>query len=198
MNALSLFTISEKWPKISSSFQKLFFTFNLEQLIQSLYRELHRLATRQMVRERDDHTLSATGLVHEAYIKLSHSNMTWESDAHFLNIAARTMRQVLVDHALAHKAEKRSGDWVRLTLTGALSEIEQQPSLSENQVDVVALDDLLNKLAAVDERQAKLVELRFFGGLSIEETACAMNLSPATIKREWKSARLFLKRALSP
>lgn len=150
-----------------------------------------------MYRERDDHTLSATGLVHEAYLKLSHGNVKWESDAHFLNIAARTMRQVLVDHAHSQQTDKRGGDWVRLTLTAALPEIDDQHPLDENPVDVVALDDLLTKLEAVDARQAKLVELRFFAGLSIEETAVAMNLSPATVKREWRSARLFLKRVLS-
>ena len=151
-----------------------------------------------MYRERGDHTLSATGLVHEAYLKLCSSNVTWESDAHFLNIAARTMRQVLVDHAHAQRAEKRGGDWLRLTLTTALPEIDSQHAGAENPVDVVALDDLLTKLEAVDARQAKLVELRFFAGLSIEETALAMQLSPATVKREWRSARLFLKRALAP
>jgi RNA polymerase sigma-70 factor, ECF subfamily len=150
-----------------------------------------------MRRERGDHTLSATGLIHEAYLKLSRSNVTWESDAHFLNIAARTMRQVLVDHALAQQADKRGGDWVRLTLTAALPEIDDQQPVVENAVDVVALDNLLTRLEAVDARQAKLVELRFFAGLSIEETAVAMNLSPATVKREWRSARLFLKRVLS-
>lgn len=155
------------------------------------------MAARQMYRERDDHTLSATGLVHEAYLKLSCSNVKWESDAHFLNIAARTMRQVLVDHAHAQQTDKRGGDWVRLTLTAALPEIDDQHPLDENPVDVVALDDLLTKLEAVDARQAKLVELRFFAGLSIEETAVAMNLSPATVKREWRSERLFLKRVLS-
>ena len=149
-----------------------------------------------------DHTLSATGLVHEAYLRLAESSPQWESRGHFFGIAANAMRQVLVDHARAHRAEKRGGDWLKLTLTSAMPEIEGKSGEShdgintENPVDVISLNDALIELELRDPRQAKIVELRYFGGLSIEDTAATLNLSPATIKREWLVAKLYLKRKL--
>jgi RNA polymerase sigma-70 factor, ECF subfamily len=162
-----------------------------------VYGELKRLAASQIRHERGDHTLSATGLVHEAYLRLAQANTHWESRAHFFGIAANAMRQVLVDHARAHRADKRGGDWIKLTLTGVQSEIEGAAVGGDGAVDVLDLDSALNELEARDPRLAKLVALRYFAGLSIEDTATTMGLSPATVKREWLVAKLFLKRKLS-
>lgn len=164
--------------------------------IEAMYGELRRLAASQLRRERADHTLSATGLVNEAYLKLSSSHAAWQDKNHFLGIAAHAMRQILVNHALAHRAEKRGGEWLKLTLTSSAAEIDAQHAKDGESVDVVGLNDALKELEAVDPRQALIVELRYFAGLSIEATAEAMSLSPATIKREWALARLYLKRAL--
>lgn len=172
------------------------------QEVEKVYSELKRLAGSHIRRERVDHTLSATGLVHEAYLRLAESSPQWESRGHFFGIAAKAMRQVLVDHARAHRAEKRGGDWLKLTLTSAMPEIEGKSGESHdgvnavNAVDVISLNDALIELEQRDPRQAKIVELRYFGGLSIEDTAAALNLSPATIKREWLVAKLYLKRKL--
>lgn len=161
--------------------------------VHAVYVELQKLASSHMRKERSDHTLSATALVHEAYIRLAKSNPQWETRGHFFGIAANVMRQVLIDHARARQAEKRDGDWIKLTLTSAIPEIESQV---EEGLDVLQLNTALQALEAIDARQAKIVELRYFGGLSIEETAGIMNLSIATIKREWSTAKLFLKRLL--
>jgi RNA polymerase sigma-70 factor (ECF subfamily) len=161
--------------------------------VHAVYVELQKLASSHMRKERSDHTLSATALVHEAYIRLAKSNPHWETRGHFFGIAANVMRQVLIDHARARQAEKRDGDWIKLTLTSAIPEIESQ---AEEGLDVLQLNTALQALEAIDARQAKIVELRYFGGLSIEETADIMNLSIATIKREWSTAKLFLKRLL--
>jgi len=164
--------------------------------IEAMYDELRRLAASQLRRERSDHTLSATALVNEAYLKLSSSHLAWQDKQHFLCIAARAMRQILVNHALAHRAEKRGGDWLKLTLTSSAVEIDAQHAKDNEALDVVGLNDALKQLEAIDPRQGRIVELRYFAGLSIEDTAAAMSLSPATIKREWLLARLYLKRAL--
>ena len=170
--------------------------------VEVVYSELKRLAGSHIRRERADHTLSATGLVHEAYLRLAESSPQWESRSHFFGIAANAMRQVLVDHARAHRAEKRGGDWLKLTLTSAIPEIEGQPGAhrdgvdTADAVDIISLNDALSELEQRDPRQAKIVELRYFGGLSIEDTAATLNLSPATIKREWLVAKLYLKRKL--
>lgn len=169
------------------------------QEVELVYSELKRLAGSQIRRERADHTLSATGLVHEAYLRLAESSPQWESRGHFFGIAANAMRQVLVDHARAHRAEKRGGDWLKLTLTSAMPEIEGKPGDATNSVDavdVISLNDALTELEQRDPRQAKIVELRYFGGLSIDDTAATLNLSAATIKREWLVAKLYLKRKL--
>lgn len=169
----------------------------LEQEIEAMYGELRRIAAAQLRRERSDHTLSATALVNEAYLKLSASHLEWSDKNHFLGIAARAMRQILVNHALTYRAEKRGGDWIKLTLTSAAPEIEQKSLIEEEALDVVMLNDALKELEEVDPRQGQIVELRYFAGLSIEETAEVMSLSTATIKREWTLARIYLKRALS-
>lgn len=161
--------------------------------IQTMYVELQKLASSHMRKERNDHTLSATALVHEAYIRLAKSNPQWETRAHFFGIAAHLMRQILIDHARFRHAEKRDGDWIKLTLTSAISEIDSQ---IDEGINILQLNTALQALEAVDERQAKIVELRYFGGLTIEETAEAMHLSIATIKREWSTAKIFLKRLL--
>ena len=168
-------------------------TFAADQGASTVYAELKRLAGARLRHERADHTLSATELVHEAYLKLAHATAAYNDRAHFMRIAARAMRQVLVDHALARKTDKRGGDWQRLTLTGALAEIEAG---SVDSIDVLGLDQTLKTLEALDPRQANIVELRYFAGLSIEETANVMDISPATVKREWAVARMFLRRGL--
>ena len=165
----------------------------LDAQVGELYAELRRLATTHTRREREDHTLSATALVHEAYLRLAKSNPQWENKAHFFGLAANVMRQILIDHALAHRAEKRGGEWLRLTLTTAMPEIDASGGI-DAAVDVLDLNSALNQLATLDARQAKVVELRYFAGLSIEETAEALDLSIATIKREWVTAKLFLRR----
>jgi RNA polymerase sigma-70 factor, ECF subfamily len=165
---------------------------------EALYRELKRIAGAQMRRERGDHTLSATALVHEAYLRLAGSADVPASRTSFLGAAANLMRQILVDHARTRLAEKRGGDWARLTLTTALSEMDSAALQGgAGELDVLALDDALNALAALDERQAELVVLRYFGGLSIEETAEALGCSIATVKRDWLTAKLFLKDRLA-
>lgn len=165
----------------------------LDAQVEVLYAELRRLATTHIRRERGDHTLSATALVHEAYLRLAKSNPQWQDKAHFFGLAANVMRQILIDHALAHRAEKRGGEWLRLTLTTAMPEIDASGGI-DAAVDVLDLNSALNQLATLDARQAKVVELRYFAGLSIEETAEALDLSIATIKREWVTAKLFLRR----
>jgi RNA polymerase sigma-70 factor, ECF subfamily len=165
-----------------------------EQQYEALYGELKRIAQTHLRRERADHTLSATGLVHEAYVRLATSNIKWNDIGHFRAIAARAMRNILVNHAVALKTERRGGDWSKVTLTGDVLEIAL--ASAEDNVDVLDLDHALKQLADVDTRQAEIVELRFFAGLSIEDVAAAVNLSPATVKRELKVARLFLKRAM--
>ena len=164
--------------------------------IKALYDELRRLAASQLRRERGDHTLSATALINETYLKLSSAHLQWQDKKHFLGIAARAMRQILVNYRLAHNANKRSGEWLKLTLTSSVAEIDAQRLKDDDALDVVKLNDALNELELIDPRQGRIVELRYFAGLSIEETADALSLSPATVKREWALARLYLKRAL--
>jgi RNA polymerase sigma factor (TIGR02999 family) len=162
-----------------------------EELIPVVYAELRRLARRYLRRERPDHTLPSAALVHEAYLRLVDQSLPeWQSRAHFFGVAAQLMRQILVDHARHHRAAKRGAGAPRLTLVPGMA-IAQKP-----EVDVVELDDALNQLAQLDPEQSRLVELRFFGGLSIEETAVVMGISPATVKREWATARVWLQREM--
>jgi RNA polymerase sigma factor (TIGR02999 family) len=156
-----------------------------------VYAELRRIAAREMRREKPGRTLQTTALVHEAYLRLlKDASLSFENRAHFLGIAARAMREILIEHARARAARKRGGGAVRLTLDDLVAPV---PSLS---IDVLALDEALQRLARLDERHARVVELRYFGGLSVEETAVALELSPATVKRAWTIARAWLYREL--
>lgn len=158
-----------------------------EALVPLVYNELRRIARRCLTGQRSDHTLQPTALVHEAYLRLvRYDSIDWRDRAHFFALAAQIMRQILVDHARKQTAAKRGGNAVTLVVNEA-SAVAKQTSL-----DLLALDDALKQLASLDPRQSQIVELRFFGGLSIEETAQAVNISPATIKREWATARLWL------
>ena len=166
-----------------------------EVLMPQVYGELRRLAANYLRRERPGQTLQATALVHEAFLRLNaEKNQPWKNRTHFLAIAALSMRQILVQRARARHAEKRGGDAQRITLDeSALAEV---PATEPAGVDVLALDAALDRLAALDQQQAKIVELRYFGGLTIEEVAEAVEISPATVKRHWTLARAWLKREL--
>ena len=156
-------------------------------LIPLVYEELRRMADRYMRRERSDHTLQTTALVHEAYLKLvDQHSVTWQSRAHFFGVAAQVMRRVLVDHARGHIREKRGGGVVPVSLDEAMV---ISPERSE---EFLELDRALDRLAALDSRQAKIVELRFFGGLTVEETAEILGISPKTVKRDWAVAKAWL------
>lgn len=160
-------------------------------LIPLVYDELHRLAKHFLSRQRPGHTLQSTALVHEAYLRLvGPSPVHFADRAHFFAVAARVMRHILVDHARARGAARRGGN----NLTMVLDEAVAAPA--EREVNVVALDDALNRLAALDARQATIVEMRFFGGLSIEETAAALELSASTVKRDWIVAKTWIRQCL--
>jgi RNA polymerase sigma factor (TIGR02999 family) len=163
----------------------------LNDLMPVVYAEIRKLARSYLRRERPDHTLQPTALVNEAYLRLvDQRQVRWNNRAHFFGIAAQMMRRVLVDHARSRKAEKRGSGNVAVTFDEALEVAATQA------LDVVSLDSALETLAALDPRQARIVELRFFGGLTVEETAEVVALSPATIKREWAAARAWLRREL--
>jgi RNA polymerase sigma-70 factor (ECF subfamily) len=167
----------------------------VSQLMPLVYDELRRLAASYIRRERPGQTLQATALVHEAYVRLiGEKAHNWQNRTHFLAIAALSMRQILVQRARARKAAKRGGDPERITLDDQL--IPAGAGGRDQHIDLVALDAALEKLAALDERQAKVVELRYFGGLSVEEVADVLGISPATVKRDWTLARAWLKREL--
>lgn len=162
-----------------------------EALIPMVYDELRRIARRHLFHERPDHTLQSAALVNEAYLRLVRQDAPqWQDRAHFLAVAAQLMRHILVDHARARMTAKRGGGAPRLSLDAELIPVQKQ------EIDLVALDDALNKLAALDAQQSRLIELRFFGGLSIEETAVVLGVSPATVKREWATARAWLQREM--
>lgn len=162
-----------------------------EALIPVVYDELRRLARRHLWNERPDHTLQSAALVNEAYLRLvRQTSPQWQNRAHFFGVAAQMMRHILVDHARNRRAAKRGAGMPRLTL-----DVEVAPD-KKSEVDLVALDDALSRLTAMDPQQGRLVELRFFGGLSIEETALVLGISPATVKREWATARAWLRHEL--
>ena len=164
----------------------------VDELVPLVYAELRRIAGRYMRRERPGQSLQATALVHEAYIRLlKDEDLSFENRAHFLGIAARSMRQILVEHARARDADKRGGERRRITLDEGIA--AGQPA----DVDLMALDQALERLAAHDANQARIVELRFFGGLTNEETAAALGVSSATVKRAWVVARAWLFRELT-
>ena len=154
---------------------------------------LRRQAARHLRRERQDHTLQTTALVHEAYLKLvGQRNVRWESRTHFFAIASQAMRRILVDYARARKRAKRGGDDIRLSLAAA-----DQAAGDQQAFDLITLDEALKRLAAIDEQQSRVVELRYFSGLSLEETAAILNISRATAAREWNMARAWLHRELT-
>lgn len=163
-----------------------------DELIPAVYAELRQMARRRLALERPDHSLQSAALVNEAYLRLVRQESPhWQSRAHFFGVAAHLMRQILVDHARRRLAAKRGGGVTRLALDADLT------PATATEIDLLALDDALAKLAALDARQAQLVELRFFSGLSIEDTAVAMGVSPATVKREWATARAWLRREMT-
>jgi RNA polymerase sigma factor (TIGR02999 family) len=165
----------------------------LDQLLPHVYAELRRQAARHLRRERPDHTLQTTALVHEAYMKLvDQRDVRWESRAHFFAIASQAMRRILVDYARARRREKRGGGDIRLSLAAA-EEVASDPK----GVDLIALDEALTRLSALDQQQSRVVELRYFSGLSLEETAEILNISRATAAREWNMARAWLHRELT-
>ena len=166
----------------------------LDRLLPLVYDELKRVARNRMRREMPGHTLQATALVHEAYLRLiDQHSADWDQRAQFFALASESMRRVLVNHAVAQQTDKRGGQWMQLTV-GALDSMAAEPH--GNEAEVIDLDRALSELALLDPQQAKVVELRYFGGLTIEETAAALDLSVATIKREWATARLWLKQNL--
>jgi len=165
----------------------------LEELLPLVYDELHRQAARYLRRERVGHTLQTTALIHEAYLRLiDQRDVRWQSRTHFFAIAAQMMRRVLIDYARAKYREKRGGDDVRLSLNEATL-----VATDEDSVDLIALDQALERLAELDERQACVVELRYFGGLSLEETAEVLHISRATTARDWEVAKAWLRRELT-
>jgi RNA polymerase sigma factor (TIGR02999 family) len=166
----------------------------LEALMPIVYAELHRQATNYLRRERIGHTLQATALINEAYLKLiDQREVNWKNRAHFFGIAAQAMRRILVDHARSRHRNKRGGDAEDLQLEAA----EFAASPAGTSVDLVALDEALTRLSHLDERQSRIVELRFFSGMSVEETAEALGISPATVKNEWRTAKAWLFQELN-
>jgi RNA polymerase sigma-70 factor (ECF subfamily) len=164
----------------------------LDQLMPLVDRELHRLAHHYMRHEKPGHTLQTTALVNEAYLKLiDQRNVQWKNRAHFFALSAQLMRRILVDHARKRKYAKRGGDAQKISFA------EVMAVSPERSADLIVLDDVLKKLAAIDLRKSKVVEMRFFGGLSVEETAEALGVSPLTVKRDWKMAKAWLYNTLS-
>jgi RNA polymerase sigma factor (TIGR02999 family) len=163
---------------------------SLDALVPHVYGELRRLAARYLRQERAGHTLQATALVHEAFLKLIDQDASWQNRAHFFGVAAQLMRRILVDYARGHGAAKRGGGVAHVELDEA---VLPAPALD---IDLLALDEALTRLAALDEQQARIVELKFFGGLTLDETAEVMHISPATVSREWTIARAWLFLAL--
>ena len=174
-------------PPTSADLEKAVAT--IEEMVPAVYDELRRLAASYLRGERVEHTLQSTALVHEAYLRLrDQPQLAWQNPAHFIGIFARVMRQTLTNHAIARHRQKRGGeDRVQLTLD----------FYESRRVDVKALDEALRELEAVDQRQGQIVELRFFAGLTIEEIAEVLAISPATVKREWTVAKIWLRRELA-
>ena len=166
----------------------------LDALVPVVYKELRRLAHCELRKERPNHTLQSAALVHEAYFRLLGQNPPqWESRTHFFAIAAQLMRQILVDYARRRRASKRGSGVCMLTLDDAMA----LPQRKDKDVDVIAVDDALNALAEIDPRQSRVVELRFFAGLSLEETSEVMGIATATVQRDWTAARAWLHREIS-
>ena len=163
----------------------------LDELMPVVYDELRRVAQKYLSHERSNHTLQTTALVHEAYLRLiDQKAVDWENRAQFFGIAARMMRRILINHANDRQAQKRQGYATKISLDDAVNFFEKA------ELDLTVLDEALNELAQLDAKQAELVELRFFGGLTIEEVSEVLEISPSTTKREWDSAKLWLRRRL--
>jgi RNA polymerase sigma factor (TIGR02999 family) len=163
----------------------------LDKLMPLVYEELRRQASRYLRRERPNHTLQTTALIHEAYLKLIGQEVSWQNRAHFFGIAAQAMRRILVDHAKTRHREKRGGAAENLALEEAA-----YVGVAEKSVDLVNLDEALNRLAKLDPRQARIVELRYFSGLSIDETAEVIGVSNATVRNDWNMAKAWLKQEI--
>jgi RNA polymerase sigma factor (TIGR02999 family) len=165
----------------------------LDRLLPAVYDHLHRMAERELRRERNDHTLSPTALVHEAYLKLVQlDHISWQGRDHFFGACAQAMRRILISYARMKRAEKRGGALAQpVTLENAMVAATERPD------ELVALDEALSRLAVLNERQARVVECRFFGGMDVNQTAGALGISPATVKRDWALARAWLNRELS-
>lgn len=159
----------------------------LDELFPLVYSELKQLAAAQLRNEREDHTLQPTALVHEAYLRLiEQHSVDWQNRAHFFSIASEMMRRILVNHAVNHQAQKRGGGETKIALDEVVS------FANEREINLIDLDTALLKLAELDERQARIVEMKFFGGLSTEEVAAVLDISERTVKREWRSAKIWL------
>jgi RNA polymerase sigma-70 factor, ECF subfamily len=158
----------------------------VDRLLPLVYAELHRLASAYMRRERQDHTLQPTALINEAYLRLAKGNSDWQNREHFIGVAAQVMRRVLVDHARAHTAKMRGGELRRV-------ELEEGLAISEERTEeMLAVDEALSRLTEENPRQAKVVELRYFGGLSVEQIAAVLTIGPRSVKRDWALARIWL------
>ncbi len=164
----------------------------LDKLLPLVHSELRRIAQRQMSQERPGHTLQATALVNEAYLKLAgQQEFDWQNRAHFFAVCAQVMRHILIDHARAHARDKRGGGAVKVSLNDALVVVEDQTA------HFIALDEALRVLERLDPQKGKIVELRYFGGLSVDEAAEVMNISPRTVRREWQRAKAWLYRMMT-
>lgn len=164
----------------------------LDQILPIVYEELRKQAARYLRRERVGHTLQTTALIHEAYIRLvDQKNVRWQNRAHFFGISAQLMRRILVDHARAKGRAKRGGSDIRVSLD------DKNLIAKAADLDIIAVDEALERLAQIDEQQSKIVELRFFSGLTVEETAEVLKISPATVKRDWSMAKAWLHREIS-
>lgn len=162
-----------------------------EQLLPMVYDELHHIAGRYMARQQHGHTLQTTGLIHEAYLRMANQEeKRWECRAHFFAVAATVMRHILVDHARARRRDKRGGDALKVSLDEALAKAD------ERAMEITELDEALKTLATLDPQQCRIVELRFFGGLTMEEIAEVLGISLSTVEREWRAARAWLGRQL--
>ncbi|HEX2443935.1 MAG TPA: ECF-type sigma factor [Vicinamibacterales bacterium] len=164
----------------------------MDEMFPLVYDELRRIAARKLRSERTSHTLSATALVHEAWLELTKlDRIKWQNRSHYLALAAQAMRRILIDYAVARRRQKRGGGQAPVHIDGEVWAVAETRG-----EDLLALDEALERLAAMNERQARIVEYRFYGGMSVEETADALKISPATVKREWSTARAWLNREL--
>jgi RNA polymerase sigma factor (TIGR02999 family) len=184
MGSQDITTLLKKWGKGDKGV--------LKELVPAVYDDLYRMAARRLRHERPDHTLQPTALINEAYLRFADQTaIQWQNRAHFFAIAANVIRRILVDHARGRLAAKRGGSGIQVPLDQDL------PETAKQQTDVVALDEALTRLADMDAEQSRVVELRYFAGLTIEETAEVMGISPATVKRSWTLSRAWLRRELS-